>query len=249
MDIRIALLGYGKMGKSIERILLEKKYTISAKIDHNNPGEIEQISLQNTDVVIEFTEPLSVLNNIKTIVNKKVPIVVGTTGWLDSLSEIKTLVERNNSALIFGSNFSIGVNILFQTNQFLAKLMNKFPEYDAFVEERHHRYKKDAPSGTALSLANQLINELSHKTKIADTQLKNRAPEDAELSVGFIRSGEIFGTHKVGFQNAIDKIELSHQAFSRLGFAKGAVLAAEWVANKKGVYDFNQEFYNILSEK
>lgn len=249
MDLRIALLGYGKMGKSIEKILLEKKYTVSAKIDHNNLDNIEQLSLQNTDVVIEFTEPNSALNNIKAIVKKQIPIVVGTTGWLDSFSEVKALVEGNNSALIFGSNFSIGVNILFQTNRFLAKLMNKFPEYDAFVEERHHRYKKDAPSGTALSLANQLIGELSHKTKIADAELKNRAPEANELSVGFIRSGEIFGTHKVGFQNSIDKIELSHQAFSRLGFAKGAVLAAEWIANKKGVYDFNQEFYNILNEK
>ncbi|MDX2249557.1 MAG: 4-hydroxy-tetrahydrodipicolinate reductase [Bacteroidia bacterium] len=237
--LRIALVGYGKMGKAIEQEALSRNHVISRIIDLANQHDILTLSPANTDVVIEFTQPGSFPENLRKVMESGVPLVTGTTGWYDQLAQVQKIVNESGGGLMYSSNFSIGVNILFKLNQYLAEMMNRFDQYDCFVEERHHRHKADAPSGTAYSLSRQILAGLDRKTRVAGEDLRHRKPEADELSVGYVRSGEIIGEHTVGYTSDIDTITISHTAHSRRGFALGAVVAAEWMVGKTGVYEFS----------
>lgn len=241
-DMRIALLGYGKMGKAIEQEALARGHEIVAKIDKDNQGDLDKLTADTCEVIIEFTHPASFFPNLKKVSVLGIPLVSGTTGWYDRMEEVEKTVKDAGSAFLYSSNFSIGVNVLFLLNQRLAQLMNQYPEYDCFVEEQHHRYKADAPSGTAVRLSKDIIQDLDRKAVVATDALLNRAPKPEELSVGYIRSGEIIGRHKVSYTSEIDEISIEHKAHNRRGFALGAVIAAEWLKGKKGFYSFSELF-------
>lgn len=240
--MRISLVGYGRMGKIIEAIAVDRGHVIAFKIDLDNQEQLAEISPANTDVIIEFTHPEVFPHHFDQLISLGVPVVCGTTGWYDRIDQFKQKVLDQHATFMFGSNFSIGVNILFQVNKLLARLMNKQDSYDPYIEERHHKYKKDGPSGTAVSLANQVLNGLDRKTDLVHTQLHKRPPEAHELSVGYIRAGEIFGTHTVAYTSEIDSLTINHTAYSRNGFGLGAVVAAEWLQSKKGWYNFEEIF-------
>lgn len=240
--MKIALWGYGKMGKAVEEEALCRGHEISHRIDLDKPENKDKLHPDNTDIIIEFTHPESFQSNLEFALSRQIPMVSGTTGWYDQLELIKQKVEQEEGSFLYSPNFSVGVNILFKLNQVLARLMNAYPEYDCFIEEQHHRFKADSPSGTAIALANQVLSDLDRKSKLCDEELRHRAPEDHELSVGFVRAGSIFGTHKVVYNSEVDQITISHQAFSRRGFALGAVIGAEWLAGKKGFHQFADIF-------
>lgn len=242
MSLRIALIGYGQMGKAVESIALSRGHSISHRIDNKDTRLLSLLNPSNTDVAIEFTEPGAVVANILDAMECQIPLVTGTTGWYDKMDAVKNSVSQHNGALLFSSNFSVGVNILFKLNAVLAEMMNRYPEYDVLVEEKHHRFKKDAPSGTAKTLSAGIINGLDRKEKIVSSDLENRAPEENELSVSFSRAGRIVGEHSVVYTSPVDEITLSHRAFDRAGFALGAVIAAEWLPGRKGVYEFSDIF-------
>ncbi len=230
--MRIALVGYGKMGKAIEQIAKDKGHSISFVISGSSKEEIHSISPENTDVAIEFTTPTVGYDNIKTLISNKVPTVSGTTGWLDKQEEINQLTADRETAFFYASNFSVGVNIFFNLNKVLAKLMNNFPNYNVDMEEIHHIHKLDAPSGTAITLAEGIFENLERKNNYtADKEDKND-----DLAITAKRIDEVPGTHIVNYRSEIDTIEISHTAHNRQGFAGGAVLAAEWLADKQGVF-------------
>lgn len=230
--MRIALVGYGKMGKAIEQIAKDKGHSISFIIKSDNHSDIAKISPKNTDVAIEFTEPIVGYQNIKQLISNQVPTVSGTTGWLDKQEEINALTTAKNTAFFYASNFSVGVNIFFNLNKVLAKLMNNFPDYTIDMEEIHHIHKKDAPSGTAITLAEGIFENIPSKT---DWKL-DKAEEATDLPIIAKRIDEVPGTHIIDYRSEIDTIEISHTAHNRQGFAGGAVLAAEWLKEKKGVF-------------
>ena len=233
--MKIALFGYGKMGKEIEQIALQRKHEIALKIDENNIASITKEDLQKCDVAIEFSTPASAVSNMTRCFLSGVPVVVGTTGWYDRLEKVKKLCEENDGCLFYASNFSIGVNIFFKMNEELAKIMNNYADYDVSMEEIHHVHKLDAPSGTAISLANQVTDNLKRKKKWVNTQTK----KTDELEIISKRIDEVPGTHTVKYHSTIDDIEITHKAHNRKGFAMGAVLAAEFVKEKKGVFGMN----------
>lgn len=230
--MKIALVGYGKMGKTIERLAQEKGHDIVLIIDKDNPQDFTPENLQKADVAIEFSQPESALENIKKCLEAGVPIIVGTTGWLEHLDEAKAICERTGSAMIQATNFSIGVNLFFALNRYLAKMMNGQPQYDIQIEEIHHTQKLDAPSGTAITLANGILQEVGRKNKWVnhDTDVKN------ELSIISKRIDPAPGTHEVTYRSEIDTIKISHEAHSREGFALGAIAAAEWIVGKRGFF-------------
>jgi 4-hydroxy-tetrahydrodipicolinate reductase len=242
--MKIALIGYGKMGKAIESLAKQRGHHISATIDRENNHLISVLTRSNTDVIIEFSLPESAIELHTQLIPLGIPLVVGTTGWYEEIEETRLLAQRHQTPFIYSANFSLGVNVLFKLNQVLAKIMNAYPEYDAYIEEAHHRYKADSPSGTALKLATDLIQRLEHKSKIATVEeLNERAPYPHELSISCTRAGEIFGNHEVSFISATDRISIQHQAFSRTGFAQGAIIAAEWIGQKSaGFYEFSDIF-------
>ncbi|MCS6795159.1 MAG: 4-hydroxy-tetrahydrodipicolinate reductase [Raineya sp.] len=230
--MRIALIGYGKMGKEIEKIALERKHNISFRIDKENASEIIQISPQNTDVAIEFTTPESAFGNLQNLLSQKVSVVCGTTGWLEKRPEIENLALQNEVAFLYASNFSLGVNLFFKLNELLAQMMSQHPIYQLLLEEIHHTEKKDAPSGTAITLAEGIIRNYPQKTS-----WQNYLSEKAnEISIISKREPNVPGTHIVRYQSDIDCIEIKHEAYSRKGFALGAVLAAEFIAGRKGIF-------------
>ncbi|TAE52018.1 MAG: 4-hydroxy-tetrahydrodipicolinate reductase [Bacteroidetes bacterium] len=235
--LRISLLGYGKMGKAVEQEALARGHEIAFRIDAGNLGDMALISPENTDVAIEFTHPEAFGQNLHAMLKAGVVMVSGTTGWYKQLPEVKAQVEAEQGGLLYSSNFSIGVNLLFRLNTTLARWMNSYPQYDVFIEEQHHRHKADAPSGTAFSLAKQILGELDRKTSVADN-LSQRAPLPEELSVGYTRAGEIVGRHTVTWTSDIDSLSIEHHALNRRGFALGAVVAAEWMAGRKGCVEF-----------
>jgi 4-hydroxy-tetrahydrodipicolinate reductase len=219
--MKIALIGYGKMGRIIETLAAEKGDEIVARIDETNSEDLtEQLKL--ADVAIDFSSAEAVKKNAKACLEAKIPLVEGTTGWNSEKEEIKNLVESNNGAFVFGANFSIGVNLFYRITNFAAELFAKFDDYEAFIEEQHHSRKKDAPSGTALKLKD-----------IVSAHIKK------DFSVAATRAGRIPGTHRVGFDGAADQILLEHFARSREGFASGAILAAHWIVGRKGFYEFS----------
>src|SRR5476649_2808128 len=246
--MKIALLGYGKMGKIIEKIAIDRKHEIVLKIDNDNLHELTAENLKRADVAIEFTMPGSVLGNIAKCFEAGTPVVVGTTGWYDELENIKQQYEENNNTLLYATNFSVGVNIFFHINKMLAKLMNDYPYYDVQVEEIHHTQKIDSPSGTAITIAEGIIDSLDSKkdwvnalaTDGNDTVDDNIKKD--QLLIESFRIDSVPGTHTVIYDSEVDSIEFKHTAHNRNGFALGAVLAAEWVHDKKGFFSVEQMF-------
>lgn len=226
--MNIILLGYGKMGKIIERIAQERGHTISARIDVDNQHEFENIT---GDVAIEFSHPDAAFENVKRAILKNIPVVCGTTGWLEKRAEIEALCKKQNGAFFYASNYSLGVNIFFKLNEYLARILNKFSEYDVVMEEIHHTEKKDAPSGTAITLAEGVLKYIDRKKG----WVNNASEKAEELAIASLRIGQVPGTHTVKYTSAVDDIEIKHTAHSREGFAKGAVMVAEWIKDKKGV--------------
>ena len=224
--MKIALLGYGKMGKTIERLALKKGHSIVYK----STSSSEEGALENADVAIEFSTPETVVENIKSCFENGIPVVSGTTGWLDQYDEMLKLCEARNGSFIYASNFSVGVNLFFNLNEYAAKLMADWKDYTVSIEEIHHTQKKDAPSGTAISIAEGIIkNSEQSGWKLG----KGNAHE---IDITAHRVDDVKGTHMVNYKSEIDTISLKHEAHSRDGFAMGAILAAEWLQHKKGVY-------------
>jgi 4-hydroxy-tetrahydrodipicolinate reductase len=229
--MRIALIGYGKMGKEIEKIAVSRGHEIVAKIDIQNNLDLDQLSLNNVDVAIEFSHPAAAYQNILTCIQKQIPIICGTTGWLSKKTEIEELTFKHQSTFFYASNYSIGVNLFFVLNKYLAKLMNPHKDYEIYTNEIHHLEKKDSPSGTAITLAEGIIGEYPEKK----AWVNNQIPNADEIAIWSQRESTIPGTHTIKYISNVDQIEMTHEAFSREGFALGAVIAAEWVKDKKGV--------------
>ena len=224
--MKIALLGYGKMGQVIERIALERGHVIVLKKDENNTFD----GLSNADVAIDFSVPAAAVSNISSCFNANVPVISGTTGWLEHYDEMATLCKEKNGGFISSSNFSLGVNIFFELNEYLAKMMSKFKNYSVDMEEIHHTQKLDAPSGTAISLAKGVIENSAY------TNWTLEKPEATEIQIEAKRIGTVPGTHTVTYNSEVDAIEIKHTAHNREGFALGAVIAAEWIVGKQGVF-------------
>lgn len=229
--MNIAIIGYGKMGKAIEEIALSKSHKISAKINSENASDARKILSADHDIAIEFSNPDVAFDNIKTCMELGIPCVSGSTGWLDKFHEIEDLCKANKSAFFYASNFSVGVNIFFALNEKLAEMMNSFSEYNSEIEETHHIHKKDAPSGTAISIAEGIIAKVD---RYKDWVLEGA--EKDKINIIAHRKDEVPGTHLVKYNSDIDDIEIKHVAHSRKGFAQGAVLAAEWLHGKEGIF-------------
>lgn len=224
--MKIALLGYGKMGQAIEKIALQRGHEIVLKKSINDTFD----GLENADVAIDFSAPDSAVNHITESLNKKIPIVSGTTGWLERYDKMKNLCQAKNGSFIYASNFSLGVNLFFKLNENLAQLMKNFDGYQVNMEEIHHTQKLDAPSGTAISLAEQIIQHSAYTSwQLGQTQ-------DKAIGIEAKRIENVPGTHSVTYTSGIDEIEIKHTAHSREGFAQGAVIAAEWIIGKNGIF-------------
>jgi 4-hydroxy-tetrahydrodipicolinate reductase len=235
--MKIALIGYGKMGKTIEKIALDRGHEIITRINSSNP--LSEADLSLADVAIEFTRPELAAGHIRFCAQLNVPVVTGTTGWYDQLEEVSDLVHQSNCALLHASNFSIGVNIFFELNKRLAQLMQGNTNYSAGIEEIHHLQKLDAPSGTAITLANGI---LEHNADYVSWVLgEEKVPHTAEGQLGITsyRQPDVPGTHIITYSSAIDTIKIAHEAHNREGFALGSVVAAEWLFGKKGVFTMN----------
>ena len=230
--MNILLVGYGKMGRTIERIALERGHQIAGKIDIDNPGDLDNA---RADVAIEFSHPDAAFQNVKKCVQQKIPVVCGTTGWLERRPEIETLTKENGSTFFYASNYSLGVNLFFKLNEQLARMMNQFGVYEVSIDEVHHVEKKDAPSGTAITLAEGVINHLDRKKK----WVKQGAVGKDAIEIQSFRIDDVPGTHVVKYASVIDDIEIKHTAHTREGFALGAVMVAEWVRDKKGVLNMD----------
>jgi len=229
--MKIALIGYGKMGKEIEQIALSRGHSVVLKIDINNSEELTTENLAKADVAIEFTSPVTAVENYLKCFEAGVPVVSGTTGWLAQKSEVEKECIANNGCFFYASNFSLGVNIFFEVNRHLARIMKEFPQYDVTMTEVHHTQKLDAPSGTAITLANDIIAISDKKTNWTINEPKS----DNELFINPIREGVVPGIHTVNYNSEVDFIEITHSAYSRKGFAFGAVLAAEFCVGQKGI--------------
>ena len=232
--MKIALLGYGKMGKEIEAIALQRHHTIVLKVGETNAASITKADLQQADVAIEFSTPHTVISNIKKCIDAQLPIVIGTTGWYDSFKDIENECQQKNGTIFHSTNFSLGVNIFMKVNSYLAELMNKYANYDVSMEEIHHIHKLDKPSGTAISLANQVLDKIERKKNWSITHTDSET-----LFIKDVREGEVPGTHIIKYTSAVDDIEIMHKAHNRQGFALGAIIAAEYIYNKKGIFTMN----------
>ncbi len=228
----IALIGYGKMGKTIESIALQRGHSVNLKIDIDSQAAFTKENLQQCDVAIEFTGPRSAKENILKCIDAGIPVVSGSTGWLENRHEVDNLCKEKNGTFLYASNFSVGVNIFFEVNKKLAQLMKGHAAYSISMEEIHHTQKKDAPSGTAITLAEQIMQELPRKKKWVNEFSDN--PED--LVITSKREDPAPGTHSIKYSSPVDDIEIIHTAHNRQGFATGAVLAAEFLKGKKGIY-------------
>ena len=233
--MKIALIGYGAMGKLIKTLAENKNHEIAVIIDDadaNLSAEELAEKLKSVDAAIDFTTAEAVKRNVKACVLAKIPLVEGTTGWNANRAEIEQFIKENDGAFVFGANFSIGVNLFYRITDFAAELFAKFEDYEAFIEEQHHSRKKDAPSGTALKLKELIAKHIT-----------------TDFSVSATRAGNIPGTHRVGFDGSADQILLEHTARSREGFASGAILAAEWIVGRKGFYEFTEVMDEIIKAK
>jgi len=229
--MKIALIGYGKMGKTIERIALERGHEIVSVIDVDNLDDFDSAAFKSADVAIEFTVPQVALSNYRRAFASGVAVVSGTTGWLDELPALKKEIEEGGKTLFWSSNFSIGVNIFMAVNKHLAAIMNQFPNYNVEMTEVHHTQKLDAPSGTAITLAEGIFENLDRKS----AWVKETETKPTEMAIKSIREGQVPGIHTIRYESEVDSIEITHDAKSREGFALGAVVAAEFTAGKKGL--------------
>ena len=234
--MNIALIGYGKMGQAIEAIAIEKGHRVVLKIDINNAADLTKESIAKADVAIEFTGPHSAFDNVMKCLELGIPVVCGSTGWLDKWEDVKQYCEKQNGTLIYASNYSIGVNLFFELNTRLAKLMSGYPQYEVTMEEIHHTQKKDAPSGTAITLAEQVLANIANKKQWVNHLSDN--PE--ELEIISERMDPAPGTHKVKYSSSVDDIEIIHTAHNRIGFAGGAVMAGEFAIQKKGIFGMKE---------
>lgn len=230
--MKIALIGYGKMGKAIEEIATEHGHIIPLKITTSNLADLTQKNLEQCDVAIEFTNPENAVNNMKACIDAGIPVVCGSTGWTEQEGDIKNYCLEHDGTLIYASNFSIGVNIFFQINKQLAKMMASRKEYAVSIQEIHHTQKKDAPSGTAITLAQQIIAERDDKS---EWTLDN-SPQQNQIGITSTRTDPAPGTHHIIYSSAVDNIEITHTAHNRKGFAAGALIAAEYIAGRKGIF-------------
>jgi len=231
--MKIALLGIGKMGKLVEALAMQEGWEIGPKLDvYNNAGGrgITRSAMEGVDVAVDFSQPDAVLANIEAAARLRINLVVGTTGWMGAIDRVENIVRESGIGMVYGSNFSVGMNLFFEIVARAAQLMGKLPQYDPFLTEQHHRAKKDAPSGTALNLQ-----------AILAPHFPGRTP-----GIACTRAGFIPGNHQVGFDCEADSILLEHRVRNRQGFAEGAILAARWIAGKKGLYDFHSVFTQIL---
>lgn len=233
--MKIAIIGYGKMGKTIEQIALTKGHEIVLKINANNLQDFTTENLAKADVAIEFSHPESAFSNITTCLKASCPVISGTTGWLDKMEEAKNICHRHQTGFVYASNFSVGVNIFFAINKRLAEMMNPQEQYDVEMEEIHHTQKLDAPSGTAITLAEDIIKKVNRKTN----WINDPSSHTEELPIISKRIEKVPGTHQISYISPIDTIEIKHTAHSREGFARGAVLAAEWIIGKQGCFDMS----------
>jgi len=231
--MKIALLGYGKMGRLVDALASQAGWEISPKLDiYSNAGGrgITKAAMEGVDVAIDFSQPDAVITNVEAVAKHGIDLVVGTTGWMSHLEDVRALVDKSGIGMVYGSNFSIGMNLFYEIVARATHLMNRLPQYDPFLAEQHHRAKKDAPSGTALNLQRILATSF----------------QDRPVSVACTRAGFIPGNHQVGFDSESDTILLEHRARNRQGFAEGAILAARWINQRKGLYDFHNVFTQIL---
>ncbi|MBE8713931.1 4-hydroxy-tetrahydrodipicolinate reductase [Sphingobacterium hungaricum] len=243
--MKIVLLGYGKMGQLIEKFVLKRGHEIALIVDENNRGNLLPSDLENADIAIDFSTPHAALENISLCFEAHLPLVVGTTGWYEHLDEVKEMCLAEDQSILYGSNFSIGVNVFFHVNKLLAQAMNPYKQYEVQVEEIHHIHKLDAPSGTAITIAEGIIDNFDQKKSwvndlVDDSKEVITKPE--ELLIESLRIEEVPGTHTVLYSSEVDQIEFKHTAHSREGFALGAVIAAEWLYGKKGFYQVTEMF-------
>jgi 4-hydroxy-tetrahydrodipicolinate reductase len=243
--MNIALLGYGKMGHEIEAAALAAGHHIVATFDIDRQGTLNALRNSGADVAIDFSQPNAVESNVKHCADAALPIVIGTTGWDNAFEKVRKMVDDAGIGGVIGSNFSIGVNLFLQIVREASKVVSD-AGYDAYIVEAHHRGKKDFPSGTALRIGEAVLSGLKSKTKTASELPRGEAPAADTLYISSIRAGAITGTHTVGFDSDEDSIELTHQAKNRRGFASGAVVAAEWIVGKKGLYRFEEHIKDIL---
>lgn len=250
--MKIAIIGYGKMGRMIEKIAVQRGHEISVIVDVDNSVDIDSKAFRKSDVAIEFTNPSAAVNNLLKCFSAEIPVVCGTTGWLDSLNAVKSVCDSGKGTLLYSSNFSVGVNIFEAVNRYLSKIMNDYPMYTPSMEEVHHVHKVDHPSGTAITIAEELISECDRVTSWKEPEVKipvyadvdgtqvvveevsanDSKPEQGVLYISHKREGEVPGIHTVSWDSPQDTITISHSAKGREGFALGAVLAAEWLYNK-----------------
>lgn len=239
----VAIVGYGRMGQEIEATANEQGVKVDAIFDVKN--HLTNISDYSFSTAIEFTSPNAVLDNIKLLAEHGRNIVTGTTGWYDKMDEVKAIVKQNNIGFVWGANFSIGVNLFFKIIENTSSIFNGFEDFDVMVHEMHHKNKVDSPSGTAIKIAYNIMDNLSRKNSIVSDKIDGKI-EEGQLHVSSTRGGEIFGKHSVYFDSVSDEILLSHNAKNRKGFAKGAVLASQWIFNRKGFFEFSDVIDDIV---
>lgn len=240
--MKIALVGYGNMGQEIEEVVQETGvHTIVSISYKDRKAGLDRKGIASADVAIDFTSPEIVLENTKALLHLGVPLVIGTTGWYSELPKVKQLVKKYKGGLIYGQNFSIGANVFFKIVGFASTLLNKYESYDVFGIETHHTKKKDSPSGTAQKLADIILQNFPQKS-LLQTEKLDRQIRGEELHFASVRGGRNFGRHEIAFDSNADEIRLTHQAWGRRGFAEGAIMAAEFIKNKKGLYDFSDLF-------
>ncbi len=246
--MKLALLGSsGRMGSAVRRLAPSANHEIVASfdIDTKPAGPALREALEHAEVVVDFTQSDGVLQNIEDVAKAGLPMVVGTTGWYDALDEVRGIVDRHGTGLVWGANFSIGALLLMRLTEHAAAFLDRFPDYDAFVVEHHHRGKRDAPSGTAKRLAEKIVGSLARKRRVVEGNPDQQIPPDA-LHVSSVRAGEAFGTHTVGFDHAAETLEMTHTARGRDGFALGALYAAELIQHRTGMYEFAELFEQAL---
>jgi len=249
--MKIALIGYGKMGREVEEVARKSGHAIAARIDPvsdlDGNSEISSQTIGGADVCVEFTHPEATPRNIEQVIGLHKPLVVGTTGWYQNLPTIKKRVLEENTGLVYAPNFSLGVNLFYRVAAVAARLFHRFEEYDVCGTETHHRLKVDSPSGTARKLSEIVLEHFPRKKRVVVDSL-NRAIQPEEFHLVSLRAGHFPGTHSLAFDSAADTVELTHTARSRAGFAAGALLAAEWIVGRQGVYTFEQVLEDLLSD-
>lgn len=246
--MKIAIIGYGRMGHLIAEIAEKRGHKIVCTIDVDNADDFNTEAFRSADAAIEFTTPGTAVNNILSSFAAKVPVVCGTTGWLDALPDIKSLCDKGDGTLLYGSNFSIGVNIFMAVNRYLAGVMNDFPEYAPSMTEIHHIHKLDHPSGTAITLADDLVEKVKRIHAWEEPE-PGKTMDSSKLPIDHVREGEVPGTHIITWDSPVDKITISHEAKSREGFALGAVKAAEWIKDRKGFFTVADMLSDLTNTK